>query len=131
MKKRYDLNGGLLGCCGTAKAPLKRGFYFNKWHSDGYKYIAEWAESKLTDNVTVDTTYFGGDDGLTSPASPVIIPVKKGANGEDVYTVKTVYTDIVSDGNIDKALTKVVSAKRQNLFDLNLAAINAGFNYEG
>ena len=39
--------------------------------------------------------------------------------------------DIVSDGNIDKALTKVVSAKRQNLFDLNLAAINAGFNYEG
>ena len=103
MKKRYDLNGGLLGCCGTAKAPLKRGFYFNKWHSDGYKYIAEWKKSELTDNVTVDTTYFGGDDGLTSPASPVIIPVKKGANGEDVYTVKTVYTDITVDGIKDPA----------------------------
>ena len=38
--------------------------------------------------------------------------------------------DIVSDGNIEAALTKVVSAKRQNLFDLNLSAIKAGFDYK-
>ena len=102
-KLRYDLNGGIFGCCGTAKAPLKRGFYFNKWHSDGYKYIAEWAESRLTGEVTVDKTYFGGDDGLEPPTVPVTIPVKKGVNGENVYTVKTVYTDITVDGIKDPA----------------------------
>ena len=103
MKKRYDLNGGIFGCCRENKAPLKVGGYFNKWHSDGYKYIAEWNESKLTDTVEIDTTYFGGDDGLTSPEAPVIIPCKKGANGENVYTIKTVYTDITVDGVRDPA----------------------------
>ena len=100
---RYDTKGGILGCCGADKAPLGVGRYFNKWHSDGYKYIAEWGESRLSGDVCVDTTYFGRDDGLTSPDTPVEIPVKKGSNGENVYTVKTVYTDIKVDGVKDPA----------------------------
>ena len=84
MKKRYDVNGGVLGCCKESKAPLKRGNYFDKWHSDGYKYIAEWKNSALTSEAIVDTTYFGGDDGLTPPEHPVVIPCIKGANGENV-----------------------------------------------
>ncbi len=40
-------------------------------------------------------------------------------------------TGAVSYDNLDDALHKVVSAKRQNLFDLNKSAIDCGYNYEG
>ena len=32
---------------------------------------------------------------------------------------------------IEKAMAKVVSAKRQNLMELNIKAVELGFNYEG
>ena len=56
MKKlRYDIKDGVLGCCGSDKAPLKVGGFFDKWHSDGYKYIARWEQSRISDSVKVDT----------------------------------------------------------------------------
>ena len=33
--------------------------------------------------------------------------------------------------NIEKAMKKVVSAKKQNLYDLNMSAVELGYNYEG
>ncbi len=38
-------------------------------------------------------------------------------------------TGAVSYENLDEALSKVVSAKRQNLFDLNKNAIECGYNF--
>ncbi len=37
---------------------------------------------------------------------------------------------IIGADNIDAALKKVVSAKKANLYELNLSAINAGFDYK-
>ena len=40
-------------------------------------------------------------------------------------------TDIIPFENVEKAMNKVVSAKKQNLFDLNMKAVEIGYNYEG
>lgn len=40
-------------------------------------------------------------------------------------------TDIIPKENIEKAMKKVVSAKKQNLYDLNMSAVELGYNYEG
>ena len=40
------------------------------------------------------------------------------------------HTDIIPYENIDKAMQKVVPAKKQNLFDLNKKAIQLGYDYE-
>ena len=40
------------------------------------------------------------------------------------------HTDIIPVENIDKAMQKVVPAKKQNLFDLNKKAIQLGYDYE-
>ena len=39
-------------------------------------------------------------------------------------------TGIMPDENIEKAMAKVVSAKKQNLFDLNMKAVKMGYDYE-
>ena len=40
-------------------------------------------------------------------------------------------TGVVSYDGIKEALGKVVSAKHADLLDINLKAIEAGYNYEG
>ncbi len=40
-------------------------------------------------------------------------------------------TGIIPEENIEKAMAKVVSAKKQNLFDLNMKAVKMGYDYEG
>ena len=40
------------------------------------------------------------------------------------------HTDIIPLENIDKAMQKVVPAKKQNLFDLNKKAIQLGYDFE-
>ena len=40
------------------------------------------------------------------------------------------HTDIIPVENIDKAMQKVVPAKKQNLFDLNKKAIQLGYDFE-
>jgi len=102
-KVRYNPNGGAFGCCGSDKLPLKENKVFDGWHSDGYRYNALWKDSELDGRVFVDDTFFGIDDGMTAPASPVTPDSAKGRYGERVYTVKTVYTDISIDGIKDPA----------------------------
>ena len=40
------------------------------------------------------------------------------------------HADIMPKGNIEKAMQKVVPAKKQNLFDLNMKAIQLGYDYK-
>ena len=40
------------------------------------------------------------------------------------------HTDIMPNENIEKAMQKVVSAKKQNLFDLNMKAVQLGHDYK-
>lgn len=40
------------------------------------------------------------------------------------------HTDIMPNENIEKAMQKVVSAKKQNLFDLNMKAVQIGHDYK-
>ncbi len=40
------------------------------------------------------------------------------------------HSEAISKETIEKAMAKVVSAKRQNLLDLNIKAVEMGFNYE-
>ena len=39
-------------------------------------------------------------------------------------------SDIMPKENIEKAMQKVVSAKKQNLFDLNIKAVQIGYDYK-
>ncbi len=41
------------------------------------------------------------------------------------------HCEAISKDTIEKAMAKVVSAKRQNLLELNIKAVELGFNYEG
>lgn len=40
------------------------------------------------------------------------------------------HTDVIPKENIEKAMKKVVSAKKQNLYDLNMKAVEVGYNFE-
>lgn len=97
------------------KAPLRCGYKFVGWKdaspiiekgSRGDRcYTALWEECDGNVNeIVLDTKYFGKDDGLKSPESPIVFDAPiKGTRGEDIYTVKTVYTDIKIDGVKDPA----------------------------
>ncbi len=41
------------------------------------------------------------------------------------------HSKALSEETIEKAMAKVVSAKRQNLFDLNMKAVSLGYNFGG
>ena len=43
------------------------------------------------------------------------------------HTIK--HTEIIPFGVVEKAMAKVVSAKKQNLFDANINAVNLGFEF--
>ena len=110
MKIRYNTNGGTFGCCGTDKIPLKEGMKFDGWHSDGYRYNAVWKKLSISDKtsvggfcVGVNEACCGGDNGLVSPDTPIELIPATGRYGENVYTLKTVYTDIPVDGIRDAA----------------------------
>jgi len=40
------------------------------------------------------------------------------------------YSEVVKPETIEKSMTKIVSAKKQNLFDMNLKAVDIGYNYK-
>ena len=66
----------------------------------------------------IPATKIASDEGLTGLANMIMIGllIKK--------------ADIMPYENIEKAMKKVVPAKKQNLFDLNLKAVEIGYNYE-
>ncbi len=67
----------------------------------------------------IPATKMAAESGLTGLANMIILGlfIKK--------------TGIMPDENIEKAMAKVVSAKKQNLFDLNMKAVKMGYDYEG
>ncbi len=66
----------------------------------------------------IPATKMAADEGLTGLANMIILGlvIKK--------------TGIMPDENIEKAMRKVVSAKKEKLFDLNMKAVQLGYNYE-
>ena len=77
-------------------------------------------EVKRTDvNVHyIPATKMASDEGLTGLANMILVG----------YIIKK--TGVISIENLEAGLKKVVSARKQDLFDLNKKAIELGFNYE-
>ena len=98
MNTKYDLMGGTLPIKGSG-IPLKDGYSFGGYENGK----ALWKEWTVPAERTLDTKYFGRDDGLAHRESPISVPYEIGAKGEAVYMAKTVYTDIAIDGERDAA----------------------------
>jgi len=66
----------------------------------------------------IPATKLASDEGLTGLANMIILGnfIKK--------------SGIMPVENIEKAMQKVVSAKKQNLFDLNMKAVKLGYDFE-
>ena len=121
---KYNLNGGE-GNNPTAYTetdsfnlgvPLRYGYRFLGWIGTGLaspekkvaipvgsrgdrEYTALWEKKE---RAATDPN-IGVDDGLTPPDHPVKPEVRKGSRGEDIYKLKTVYTNIEIDGIKDAA----------------------------
>jgi len=100
----------------TLGVPLRYGYRFLGWTSTDLpapqkrvalpkgsrgdrEYTALWEKK---DRLISDPN-IGADDRLTPPDSPVTLDVRKGDRGENIYKLKTVYTDIEVDGIKDAA----------------------------
>lgn len=66
----------------------------------------------------IPATKLASDENLAGLANMIMIG----------YMIKK--TGIIPFENIEAAMKKVVSAKKQNLFDLNMKAVELGYNYE-
>ena len=97
-------------------APIRPGYRFMGWQgapsvipegSRGDRVLtAKWARINASAQLPIRRSVnFGCDDGIghTAEPTPLSIPDRKGSRGEDIYTVKTVYTDIAVDGIKDAA----------------------------
>lgn len=126
---KYDLEGGNSANPNfytdgeelKLSAPLRSGYRFIGWTSSGLseptlavtipkgsvgdrRYKANWAAFEENEDMpTVDTTFFGADDGLTYPDAPIAPQYRIGNRGEKIYKLKTVYTKINIDGVKDPA----------------------------
>ncbi len=67
----------------------------------------------------IPATKIASDEKLTGLANMIMIGLFIQHNEDEVF--KT---------NIEKAMNKVVSAKKQNLFDLNMKAVERGLNFK-
>ena len=123
-KITYELDGGIGHNPSTytendrivLSQPLRPGYRFAGWQgassviqkgSRGDRvYTAKWTRINASVDVEAKRTVNHDCDKDISPSSaPVAIsaPSGKGSRGEDIYTVKTVYTDICIDGVKDPA----------------------------
>ncbi len=66
----------------------------------------------------IPATKMASDEGLSGLANMIIL-------GQFIKR-----TGIMDIENIDRAMKKVVSAKKQELFDLNMKAVKLGYDYE-
>ncbi|MBQ8894730.1 MAG: 2-oxoacid:acceptor oxidoreductase family protein [Clostridia bacterium] len=88
-------------------------------------------------SIFVDSTLIGRKVERTD-VKTFYIPATKMANDAGIPTLANMImmgkmikeTGIVNFGDITDALKKVVSAKRANLLDLNIKALEAGYNYQ-
>ena len=88
-------------------------------------------------SIFVDSTLIGRKVERTD-VKTFYIPATKMANDAGIPTLANMImmgkmikeTGVVNFGDVVDALKKVVSAKRANLLDLNIKALEAGFNYQ-
>lgn len=78
--------------------------------------------SKKVERADVEAYYIpasqlASDNGLSGLANMIMIG----------YMIK--HTGVMPYENVARAMQKVVSAKKQNLFDLNMKAVELGYNY--
>lgn len=121
---KYELDGGMASNPTSytendevkLRMPMRPGFRFAGWqgatalipkgsHGDR-TFTAAWKNIELSKGgVLLRGANFGADNGLESLVhpTPVSTPIRKGQRGENVYEVRTVYTDIKVDGIKDPA----------------------------
>ena len=97
--------------------------YINEVKAGGIAVIDSSLIDKKTDRTDIEAYYIpatklASDENLPGLANMIILGnfIKK--------------SGIVPVENIEKAMQKVVSAKKQNLFDLNMKAVKLGYDYE-
>lgn len=97
--------------------------YENSVVSGGQIYVDSSLIEKSVARTDVEAYYIpatkiASDEGLTGLANMVII-------GKMIK-----HSGIIPSENIEKAMKKVVSAKKQNLFDLNMKAVELGYSHK-
>ncbi len=80
--------------------------------------ISKKVERSDVEAFYIPATQLASDNNLTGLANMIMIG----------YMIK--HTDVMPYENVASAMQKVVSAKKQNLFDLNMKAVEIGYNYK-
>ena len=98
--------------------------YITEVKAGGQVFVDSSLIDVKTDRTDVEAYYIpatkmAADEGLTGLANMIILGLFIKKSG------------IMPDENIEKAMRKVVSAKKEKLFDLNMKAVSLGYNYEG
>ena len=98
--------------------------YIDEVRPGGQVFVDSSLINKKTDRKDIEAYYIpatklASDENLSGLANMIMIGLM------------IAKTDIIPNENIEKAMKKVVSAKKQNLFDLNMKAVDFGFNYKG
>ena len=97
--------------------------YENETKAGGQIFVDSSLIDRKVERTDVETYYIpatkmASDEGLTGLANMIIIGHMIAKSG------------IVPEENIEKAMHKVVPATKQNMFDLNMKAVQLGFNYK-
>ena len=97
--------------------------YENETKAGGQIFVDSSLIDRKVERTDVETYYIpatkmASDEGLTGLANMIIIGHMIAKSG------------IVPEENIEKAMQKVVPATKQNMFDLNMKAVQLGFNYK-
>lgn len=98
--------------------------YENETVAGGQIYVDSSLIDKKVARDDVETYYIpasqiASDENLTGLANMIMVGMMIKHSG------------IIPYENVEKAMAKIVSAKKQHLLDLNLKAIEIGYNYEG
>lgn len=97
--------------------------YITEVKSGGQVFVDSSLIEAKTDREDIEAYYIpatkmAAEEGLTGLANMIILGLFIKKSG------------IVPDENIEKAMRKVVSAKKEKLFELNMKAISLGYNFE-
>ena len=97
--------------------------YENETKAGGQIFVDSSLIDRKVERTDLETYYIpatkmASDEGLTGLANMIIIGHMIAKSG------------IVPEENIEKAMQKVVPAAKQNMFDLNMKAVQLGFEYQ-
>jgi len=96
--------------------------YENETKAGGQIFVDSSLIDRKVERTDVETYYIpatriASDEGLTGLANMIMIGHMIAKSG------------IIPEGNIEKAMQKVVPPTKQNMFDLNMKAVQLGYNY--